>query len=185
LQVNKASRQTLSSDYFESMYNAEIVVTANPAHWEGDFRLWEALASGALVFVDEISTPMSYPLVHGENIIYFSSLNKTDFMDKLHYYMSHQADRERVARQGYMHVLRYHRTANMVDYILRSAHVKLLQRQSEGQGQGQGEGQGQGQSVVDIGRSHNSTTPTTPQCLNYTECGQQLAYELKKRTRIL
>ena len=32
---------------------AKIVVTCNPSHSEGDFRTFEALASGALVFVDE------------------------------------------------------------------------------------------------------------------------------------
>jgi len=36
------------------MREARIVVTCNPSHWEGDFRLFEAMLSGALVFVDEM-----------------------------------------------------------------------------------------------------------------------------------
>lgn len=40
-QINSASRTTVSTSYFEQMRNAEIIVTVNPAHWEGDFRLWE------------------------------------------------------------------------------------------------------------------------------------------------
>lgn len=40
-QVSTASRTTVSSSYFDQMRNAEIIVTVNPAYWEGDFRLWE------------------------------------------------------------------------------------------------------------------------------------------------
>merc|ERR1711957_944835 len=41
--------------YFDALGRAKIVVTCNPAEWEGDFRLWESLLSGALVFVDWIT----------------------------------------------------------------------------------------------------------------------------------
>lgn len=146
------------------MYNAEVVVTANPANWEGDFRLWEALASGALVFVDEISTPMPFALVSGKNVVYYSTQNKSDFLSKLNMYLSSKDDRERIAHNGYMHVLRYHRTVNFVDYILRSVHVKLLTS-----------------SPV----QHSNYTSNEGLCwINYTECGQKLVYELRKKARL-
>ncbi len=50
-QVNRASRTTVDTNYFEQMYRARIIVTVNPSGWEGDFRFMEALASGALIFV--------------------------------------------------------------------------------------------------------------------------------------
>jgi len=40
-QVSTASRTTVSTSYFDQMRDAEIIVTVNPAYWEGDFRLWE------------------------------------------------------------------------------------------------------------------------------------------------
>ena len=49
--MNRASRTTVDQKYFGQMYRAKIVVTVNPAGWEGDFRFMEAVASGALVFV--------------------------------------------------------------------------------------------------------------------------------------
>ena len=52
-QINKASRTTVDKSYFGQMYRAKIIVTVNPAGWEGDFRFMEALASGALIFVGE------------------------------------------------------------------------------------------------------------------------------------
>ena len=40
---------------------------------KGDFRLWEAMASGSLVFVDEMSTPMPYPLLDGVHIVVYDN----------------------------------------------------------------------------------------------------------------
>ena len=34
-QVNRADRTGVSKEYFEQMYNSQIIVTVNPAHWEG------------------------------------------------------------------------------------------------------------------------------------------------------
>lgn len=48
----EGNRHQNSAPYLEVMKRARIVVTANPGHWEGDFRLWEAVASKALIFVD-------------------------------------------------------------------------------------------------------------------------------------
>lgn len=151
------------------MYDAQIVVTANPAGWEGDFRLWEALASGALVFVDELSTPMPFPLVHGENVVFFSTHDKADFLTKLSFYSTHEYDRESIARRGYVHAMRYHRTVNFVDYVLRSAHVKLLEADAGGTHVG-----------IAAGGENKSAT-----CFQYSECGQKLVHEVKKKARLL
>lgn len=160
------------------MYNAEVVVTANPADWEGDFRLWEALASGALVLVDELSTPMPYPLVHGENVVYYTTQNKSDFLEKLDYYLNHEEERKKIAQRGYMHALRYHRTVNTVDYILRSAHVKLLQ-----QTQADRMSELNQKILMDTRKNQDKSHFVCGQ--TYSECGQQLVHNIKKKTRLL
>ena len=69
-ELNKGQRKEMNEEYFSSLRQAQIIVTCNPSNWEGDFRLWEAMGSGALVFIDEMSTPMPSPLldgVHGES----------------------------------------------------------------------------------------------------------------------
>lgn len=106
------------------MYNSRIIVTVNPANWEGDFRLWESMASGALVFVDPIFVPHGYPLIDGQHVIFFSNENRTDLFDKLDYYRSRPEESSRIAQAGYLHAMKYHRTVNLVDYVLRSAHLK-------------------------------------------------------------
>ena len=151
------------------MYDSHIVVTANPSNWEGDFRLWEALSTGALVFVDEMKVPTPYPLVHNDTVIYYSAFNKPEFYDKLDYYLRERELTRAIARRGYEHALRYHRTVNTVDYILRSAHVKLLTSADDEQGR----------------RSELLKRSSTDQsiCLRYHECAQVLVSNIKRKAR--
>jgi len=106
------------------MFNSRIIVTVNPANWEGDFRLWESMGTGALVFVDPIFVPHSYPLVDGVHVVYFSNENKTDLFSKLDYYRSHPEEGSKIAQNGYLHAMKHHRTVNLIDYVMRSAHLK-------------------------------------------------------------
>ena len=123
-QINKGSRNSVSKAYFDQMYSSKIVVTVNPANWEGDFRLWEALASGALVFCDPLFVPHAHPLEDGVHVVYFDNSNKTSLFDRLDYYRANPLEAERVRIAGYLHAMKFHRTVNLVDYVLRSADVK-------------------------------------------------------------
>eukprot|EP00981_Chlorochromonas_danica_P006550 scaffold1431_cov167-Ochromonas_danica.AAC.10 len=123
-QVTGASRTTVSVKYFQQMYNAKIIVTVNPAQWEGDFRLWESLSSGALVFVDPLFVPHPFPLIHEEHVIFFSNKDKEDLFKKLDYYRNHPEEGRKIAYNGYLHAMKHHRTVNMMDYVLRTAHLK-------------------------------------------------------------
>ena len=51
-----------------------------------DFRLMEAVASGALIFVDDMYVPRPHPLIHGQHIVYFNNSNKADLFEKLDKY---------------------------------------------------------------------------------------------------
>ena len=106
------------------MYNAKIIVTVNPANWEGDFRLWESLASGALVMVDPIFVPHPFPLIDGIHVVFFNNQKKDDLFEKLDYYRKHPDLARKIAITGYLHCMKHHRTVSMIDYIMRSAHIK-------------------------------------------------------------
>lgn len=77
---------SVSKVYFQRMYNTKIIVTVNPANWEGDFRLWEAFATGALIMVDPIFVPHGFPIVDGVHVVFFSNQNKGELFEKLDYY---------------------------------------------------------------------------------------------------
>jgi hypothetical protein len=131
-QVNKATRTTVNKAYFQLLYNSQIIITVNPANWEGDFRLWESFASGALVFVDPMFVPHHFPLQHGIHAIFYSNDNQTDLFVKLDYYRKHTFEARKIAINGYLYTMKYHRTVNLIDYVLRSAHMKdeLMNKQN-------------------------------------------------------
>ena len=56
--------------------------------------------------------------------MYFSNENKTDLFAKLDYYRNHKEEARRIAANGYLHAMKYHRTVNLIDYVLRSAHLQ-------------------------------------------------------------
>lgn len=113
------------------MTSSKIIVTVNPSYWEGDFRLWESLSSGALVFCDPIMVPHPYPLIDGKHIIYFNSHNQSDLWSKLDYYLSHPEEAKVIAWRGYVHAMQYHRTSNFIDYVLRTALTKRRSLQQQ------------------------------------------------------
>jgi hypothetical protein len=117
--VSQASRSSFDNSYFEALRRTRIVVTHNPAGWEGDSRTWEALASGALVFGDRMRTPTPHALVDGEHVVYYD--HDTDgamLTERLTYYLARPAEARAVALRGQQQALRYHRPVDRVDYIL-------------------------------------------------------------------
>lgn len=121
----------MSKKYFDLMHNALIIVTVNPSEWEGDFRLWESMATGALVFVDPIFAPHPFPLIDGEHLILFSNTNRTDLWSKLDYYRENPDQARRIAVNGYLQAMKHHRTVSMIDFVLRSAHIKKAAQMKE------------------------------------------------------
>jgi len=124
-EVNHAQRKTISRQYLDINRRAHIVVTCNPSHWEGDFRLWEAMASGALVFVDQMHVPISHPLRHKQHLILYDTLDKPEFFRLLHYYLTHPDEAREIALQGYLYAMKHHRSVTRLDYILRSADAAM------------------------------------------------------------
>lgn len=121
--VNNGNRKSLNSQYFQTMREARIVVTCNPSYWVGDFRFMEAMMSGALVFVDEMHTPMPHPLINGTHVIIFDPHDRDTFLVLLRHYMENPEEARVIARAGYLHVLKYHRAVSCVDYLVRTANV--------------------------------------------------------------
>jgi len=113
--------------YFKVLANSKIIVTMNPADWEGDFRLWEALLSGALVFVDKMAILdwIPHPFKHKEHLIFYDPANRTEFENLLEYYVSNEAEAESIGLRGYEHTAHHHMTTDRVSYILDNIEDKL------------------------------------------------------------
>jgi spore maturation protein CgeB len=102
------------------LYDSKIVLHANPDWWEGDARLWEAVASGALVFVDRMCQPIAHPFVDGVHVIFYDLTD--DGMRELErrvlYYLAHDDERETIGRRGREFALARHRAVDRVETIL-------------------------------------------------------------------
>eukprot|EP00656_Telonema_subtile_P008505 TRINITY_DN13967_c0_g1_i4.p1 TRINITY_DN13967_c0_g1~~TRINITY_DN13967_c0_g1_i4.p1 ORF type:complete len:240 (+),score=52.24 TRINITY_DN13967_c0_g1_i4:106-825(+) len=119
--------------YFNVLNRAKIIVTCNPSYWEGDFRLWEAMLSGALVFVDNATYlhQIPDPVIHQQHLILYNVTDKPKLTELLTYYIQHEDEAAAIARAGYLHVRRYHMAVNRVDMLLRTASERLASRDKE------------------------------------------------------
>ena len=116
--IGENGRNTIQKAYYNKMLHSKIVVTCNPNNWEGDYRLFEALASGALVFVDKMKTPIKNPFINGEHLIYYDILNLEELKEKILYYLEHNEERKKIALNGNEYAKKYHMARNRVDEIL-------------------------------------------------------------------
>jgi hypothetical protein len=113
-------RARVDPAYKQCLYDSKVVLHANPDPWEGDSRLWEALAAGALVFVDRMHAPIENPLVDGEHLIFYDLTDEglQVLEQKVLYYLNDDEARERIGAQGRAFVLEHHRSVNRVNTII-------------------------------------------------------------------
>lgn len=116
--IGKIGRNSIQNEYYDKMFRSKIVVTCNPDHSEGDYRTWEALSSGALVFVDKMITPVLHPLIHEKHVIFYDKNDLRDLNNKLHYYLKNNEIRETIAKEGNAFALKYHKSSDRIDEIL-------------------------------------------------------------------
>lgn len=91
------ARRHASATYLQNLKQSKIIVSCQPTPWEGDWRLGESLASGALVLHNHMLDP--YPgLVHGESIVLFNSTEQ--MLGLLKWYIDHPSEADRVAANG-------------------------------------------------------------------------------------
>ncbi len=100
--------------YFDIMMRSNIIVTANPSGWEGDFRLWEALLTGNLVMCDWMVNPPP-GLEHGKNIVFYKSIEELNTL--LNYYGG-MPEREKIGKAGREYCLQKSRFSNRVEEVL-------------------------------------------------------------------
>jgi hypothetical protein len=115
-------RSAIDPRYKQCLYDSKIVLHANPDPWEGDARLWEALASGALVFVDRMHATIESPLVDGEHLVFYDLTDEgmAILEQKVIRYLADDVARQRIASQGRAFVLGHHRSIHRVSEIIRA-----------------------------------------------------------------
>ena len=111
-------RNSMQRDYYDKMFRSKIVVTCNPSAWEGDYRTWEALSSGAMVIVDKMLTPVVNPLIDGEHVVFYDRDNLAELEEKVSYYLKNPDLIKKIAKQGNEYALKFHKASDRIDEIL-------------------------------------------------------------------
>ena len=101
------------------MFQSKIVVTCGPNNWEGDYRLYEALFSGALVCSDKIYTQVVNPFIDGEHLRYYDRGDFEQLLTLIPYYLEHSPEREQIGLKGQEFVLEKHLPQNRIDEVLK------------------------------------------------------------------
>lgn len=106
--------------YVETMCNSKIVVTACPCGYEGDYRLMEAMTSGALVMHNRMHfTPEG--LEDGIHWVLYDS--KKELAEKLCFYNQNQHLAKEIALEGKRYVLQHHMPHHRIESWLRAVGV--------------------------------------------------------------
>jgi len=98
----------------------------------GDRREAEAVASGALVFMDKstIIPKMPHPFEHGRHLFFFDMEDTNSIVEALQLAKSYLAkekteEREAIAKACWEHACKYHRSKNYVDYAMEIIEKRL------------------------------------------------------------
>lgn len=120
LKISDPIQNNYFHQYLSLMKQCKIVFTANPTRWEGDSRTWEAMASGALVFIDKTYHKLK-PLQDGEHCFIYDASEPSDIhraIDLAKKMLEDEETRVRIAKNGFDFVRRHHLPINRVKMML-------------------------------------------------------------------
>ena len=112
-------RNSIQENYYQQMKTSKIVVTCNPDNWEGDYRLFEALSCGCLVFCDQLHANIPNPLIHKRHLIYYNRDDLDSLLNDISYYLENSQERQKIAQDGYLFAKKYHGNSHRIDEILK------------------------------------------------------------------
>jgi len=110
-----AGRRSVSDDYVRALLQTKIVVVTQRDAWEDHFRLFEALAAGTMVLMDEMVS-LPHGLEDGESVVFFHSMQ--EMQEKAIYYLEHTEERLAIARKGWQVTMEKHRSWHRLEEIL-------------------------------------------------------------------
>ena len=123
--AGEVGRNVVGEEYMQMLRRSKIVVTCNPDGWEGDYRLFEALASGALVLTDRMVLPYDKPMVDGQHLVMYSLAALNEIDQAIDYYLADPDMRKRIASAGREFVIAHHKPEDRIRDIVRKCNHTL------------------------------------------------------------
>ena len=101
--------------YIKTLLHCKLVVIAQRDEWEDHYRLYESLASGALVLMDSMLAPPE-GLRNKTNVLIYDSLESLERL--IHYGLERDSRRQSIAKRGMQLALGRYRSWHRVEQLL-------------------------------------------------------------------
>jgi spore maturation protein CgeB len=112
---NAVALERVPASYVKALLSSKIVVIASHDEWEGHWRLWESMASGAMVVSEAMVAP-PFGLENGTNVVLYDSADSLRSL--VVYYLEHDKERRAIARKGQKLALGLHRSWHGLERVL-------------------------------------------------------------------
>lgn len=103
-------------DYLTMIAQSKIAISVR-GHGRDTVRRWEIPAYNTCMFYCDPCLMTPYEFEDGKHVVYFKE-DLSDLREKLDYYLSHDKEREEIARNGREHLLKYHTNIKRAEYFL-------------------------------------------------------------------
>jgi len=113
----KVPLSILSGDYLEPYSRAKIILN-QVVNGDLNFRVFEALSSGALLVTPKIENGLLELFEDKKEIVCYENGNAEDAIEKIEYYLRNDKEREQIAEKGNQKALSLHQSKNRVERIV-------------------------------------------------------------------
>lgn len=109
-------RRFYSKEEITTIYSQSKIVINSPANGDVNMRVFEAMASGALLITEAIGNGQKDLFKDRVHLVEYRK--EEELFEKVDYYLNHDDERERIARAGQELVLSKHTYRHRCDFIL-------------------------------------------------------------------
>lgn len=103
-------------EYFEDILRSRICLNVRGAAQDGRaLRFYEIPYVGSFMLSQVTNANQLHPFIEGEHCSYFDSLDEMD--KKIEFYLNDEEKREKIAKRGHEHLMRFHTVDARMDYI--------------------------------------------------------------------
>jgi hypothetical protein len=102
--------------YLEELKRSRVALNFRGGGWD-TLRFWEVPALSTFMLSQELDIEIPNDFVNGEHLV-FCKNDLSDLIEKINYYLENEEERERIAKQGYDHLVEYHSDTARAKYIL-------------------------------------------------------------------
>jgi len=99
------------------IYSASKIVVNYSIKNDINMRIFEAMCAGSLLITNQINNGLDEIFVIGNELITYNNTLE-DLIDKINYYLKHESEREKIAKNGFEKVINFHTYYHRVKFIL-------------------------------------------------------------------